>query len=232
MDFFEVTMPAGKLKRIRYDVIQDHRNGGRYPMARDVVAPWAEASPQGANGMTAQELENLPEDPWHYELVEGRLVRMTPPGGENGDLAIGLASPLWAHVRENHLGRVLGAETGFLISQPGQPDTVLAPDVAFVRADRLPRRGSPEWKSYWRLAPDLVVEIASPSQSRSEVSAKVHLWLAAGTRLVWVVWPENQRVDVWRSATSHPDQILGVDDMLKGDDVVLGFTYAIRQLFA
>lgn len=201
-------------------------------MARDVVAPWAEAAPQGADVMTAKELERLPEDDWRYELVEGRLVRMTPPGGEHGGLAVGMAAPLHVHVRRNRLGQVLGAETGFLISQPGQPDTVLAPDVAFVRAERLPRRDSAEWKGYWRLAPDLVVEIASPSQSRSEVSAKVRLWLGAGARLVWVVWPENQRIDVWRSAASGPEQSLGVDDTLTGGDVLPGFTHSIRDLFS
>ena len=200
-------------------------------MVRSAVAPWADTVPESPTGLTATELSRLPDDARGYELVEGRLVRMTPTGTGHAADASTLDHALSVFVRERRLGRVISSEAGFLVSQLGEPDTVLAPDVAFVRADRVPPRDSPEWNGYWRLAPDLVVEISSASQGRSELAAKARLWLRAGTRLVWVVWPMSRQIDVWRPGADAPVATLGVADSLDGLDVLPEFQYSIASLF-
>src|SRR5437660_12800153 len=128
-------------------------------MARDAAAPWAEQVL-----MTADNLMALPEDEWTYELVHGRLVRMPPTGFGYSDAASRLYVALYNFVKDRGLGTVTMPDTGFHVSAPGEPDTVLAPDMAFVPAHRVPMRDSPDWTKFLRPAPDLVVEIASPSQ--------------------------------------------------------------------
>jgi Uma2 family endonuclease len=127
---------------------------------------------------------------------------------------------------------VLSAETGFTLSPPGaRPPTVLAPDVAFVRADRVPSRDSEAWDHYWRLAPDLVVEVVSRSQSGSALSDKARLWMAHGARLVWIVSPRVREVDVWYGDVEKPARTLRLGDALDGLDVVLGYAYPLDELF-
>jgi Uma2 family endonuclease len=199
-------------------------------MSQDTLASWSEPADAGP-WMTADDLARLPDDARGYELVEGRLVRMSPTGGEHSYIAMDLGAVLHTFVKMHHLGIVLGAETGFLLSHPGELDTVLAPDVAFVRADRVPPKGSAEWRGFWRLAPDLVVEVASPSQRRPELAQKAHRWLAAGARLLWVIWPASREIDVWRPGADAPVMTFGIADTLDGLDVVPGFAYAIKHLF-
>jgi Uma2 family endonuclease len=182
--------------------------------------------------MTASELLAWGDESYGYELVEGVLVQMSPTGGAHGNLALDLGAALRAFVKPRGLGRVLAAETGFLLSQVSQPDTVLAADAAFVRADRAPVPGSPEWDGYWRLAPDLVVEVVSPGQSKPALAAKARTWLEAGTRLVWIVWPVRQQVDVWRAGSRQLTQTLHLGTSLDGLDVLPGFTYPLDELFA
>ncbi len=198
-------------------------------MAQDTTprAPWAEPVP-GHDHMTAEELWALPEDGWLYELVEGRLMRMRPPGGTHGEVAANLLVALGSFVQQHHLGRVLAAETGFQLG----PNTVRAADVAFVSAARVPARDDAQRHRYWRLAPDLVGEVASPSQSRADMEETAQAWLAAGTKLVWVAWPQAQQVDVWLPVdTTRPAITLGMSDALDGDGVLPGFTYAVAELF-
>ena len=80
------------------------------------------------------------------------------------------------------------------------------------------------------MAPDLVVEVASPDQSRPELADKVRRYLSAGVRLVWVVWPRYRRVDVWRIGAPAPSTLAAGDD-LDGGDVVPGFAYPVARLF-
>ena len=161
-------------------------------MAQNTLAPWAEPVPN-RGPMTVDELAALPEDDgWLYELVEGRLVRMPSPGGEHGEIAGNVFGALWSFVMPRHLGRVLAAETGFQLG----PQTALAADAAYVRAERVPTRASIARKKAWQLAPDLVAEVASPSQTRDGLEAKAKNWVDAGVRLAWVVWPDTQQVDV------------------------------------
>ena len=166
-------------------------------MQGKTLAPWAEAV-VGADLLGADDLLALPDDGRMYELVEGRLVRMAPGGGEASLLGMRAGAALLPFVEAHNLGVVTGADGTFILSQPGDPDTALVPDVAFIRAERVPPRTSPEYGRAWRLAPDLVVEIASPTQSRRALAAKARRYLAAGVRLVWVIWPRDRQVDVWR----------------------------------
>jgi len=201
-------------------------------MKADILAPWARLMPSSVGPMTAREFARLPDDARGLELVDGRVVKTMPTAGGHGAIAMACATAMFAFVQTHGLGRVLPAETGFDLSIFGQPNTVLAPDVAFVRADRLPARDSEEWNEFWQVAPDLVVEVVSPSQYRPELAAKMRRWLAAGVQLGWVVWPKVQQVDVWQSGAADPVATLELDAILDGQDVLPGFRCPVAQLFA
>ena len=194
-------------------------------MAPDVLAPWAEPVL-----LTADDLLAHADHPWRYELVEGRLVRMPPTGYEHGNVALNLLRAIDTAVRD--LGRVSPPETGFLVSRPGEPDTVLAPDLAFISAARIPQPGSRDWKGFPRLAPDLVVEIALPTQRPPELAVKARRWLAAGVRLVWVVWHATRQVDAWHPGSDVPSVTLDEMGELDGHEVLPGFTYPVAELFS
>jgi Uma2 family endonuclease len=181
--------------------------------------------------MTVEDLEAWPEDGWQYELVGGVLVRMPFSGYEASNMAARLLARLAIFVEDHELGDVTGADGGFRPDPEHPRDTELAPDVAFVRADRLPSRTSPEYAKALRLAPDLAVEVVSPSQSRRDLAAKARLFLSFGTRLVWVVLPKQRQVDVFRIGSDEPSATLGIDDTLDGEDVVPGFSYPVAALF-
>ncbi len=187
----------------------------------ETLAPWAEPVL-----MTAEELLRLPDDGWRYELVEGRLVRMSPTGGTHGWIAMALLRAVDRFVEEHHLGAVFPAETGFHISPEGGPDTVLAPDLAYVRAVRAPVADT---EGYPHLAPDLVAEVVSPSQGRAEMGAKAQRWLRAGVQLVWIVAPEARSVEVWRAGGLA--RIMTDEEELTGEEVLPGFALAVADLF-
>ncbi len=201
------------------------------------IAPWAELVPGVDRLVSAEELLTWPEDPqfaWRYELVAGRLVRMPPTGVEHWDVGVPLFRALDSFSVAHHVGRVTWPDTGFRLSLPNQEEIVLSPDIAFVGAERLaslPARGAPARKGFFPVAPDLAVEIASPDQHRPEMAAKARLYLAGGTRLVWVVWPGRREVDVWQAGADQPLATLRPGDMLDGGDVVPGFTYPVADLF-
>jgi len=178
-----------------------------------------------AKNVTAEQLFRMPDDGFRYELVRGELRKMTPAGFRHGAIIIRLSTPLAAFVDEHHLGVVAGAETGFKILS--DPDTVRAPDVAFVRQDRIPREGPPE--TFWPGAPDLAVEVISPSDTVYEVEEKVAEWLSAGTRMVWVVHPKRRVVEVHRP--SAKTVALAEQDALDGGDIVPGFRLQVAEIF-
>jgi Uma2 family endonuclease len=175
--------------------------------------------------MTADELLSRPDDGFRYELVDGVLRCMSPASYQHGRLAMNIASPLDHYVRQQKLGIVLAAETGFRIAS--DPDTVLAPDAAFVRRERVEEVG--DSTGYWPGAPDLAVEIVSRHDLYTEVVEKVDAWLTAGTRLVIVVNPRQRRVTVYRSL--YDIAILSEDDTLDGGDVVPGWRMPVREVF-
>jgi Uma2 family endonuclease len=176
--------------------------------------------------VTADQLLHMPEDGYRYELVAGELKRMPPAGCEHGAVGGDLQGLLFHHVRQHRLGKVFSAETGFLLAR--DPDTVLAPDVAFVCADRL--REKPITKSFWPGAPDLVVEVVSPGDTIREIDDKAKAWLAGGARMVWVVNPAWRSVAVYRA--EHDIRTLAENDDLTGEDVVPGFSCRVVEIFA
>ena len=175
---------------------------------------------------TANELFEMPDDGFRYELVKGELRKMSPSGGEHGAVVAKATLIIYRHVDSNDLGVCFGAETGFKIAS--DPDTVRAPDLAFVRRERIPEEGIP--KNFWPLAPDLVVEVVSPGDTYSEVDEKVDDWLAAGVRAVWVLNPRRRCVTAHRSMSSDVAHLSG-DDELDGGDVVPGFRCKVSELF-
>jgi len=195
-------------------------------MQQQPVAPWGEVIATD-RPMTVDDLLNLPDDGHMYELVEGQLVRMLPSGGGASSLALRLGARIEAFVEQHNLGAVTGADGEFDLGH----GTALAPDVAFVRAERVPPPTSPIYEKAWPLAPDLAVEVASPNQYRPAMARKAQRYLNAGTRLVWVVWPKRKEVDVWRPGDIKPSATLGVDDVLDGLDILPGFTYPVERLF-
>ncbi len=194
------------------------------------VAPWAEIVPDAPYPMTTDELHALPDDGWTYELVHGVLVRMPLSSGGASSIGMRLAARLTVHVEDNGLGVVTCEQGGYRLDPAHPRDTEVGPDVAFVRADRVPPPTSPAYDEAWPLAPDLAVEVASKNQYAPGMGAKARLYLTFGTRLVWVVWPRYQWVDVWRPGDETPTP-RGVEDTLDGEDVVSGFTYQIARLF-
>jgi Uma2 family endonuclease len=173
--------------------------------------------------MTAEEFFlHGPDQP--CELIEGELHTMAPPGWEHGRIAGNIHALLWNHARARHLGAVGASETGFLVKR--DRDTVLAPDVSFVRVERLPQGRHP---GYLPFAPDLAVEVVSPSQSLYEVDEKTELWLKSGAAMVWVVWPNTRSVSVHRP--DRPVTHLHEGDRIDGEDVVPGFVCAVSEVF-
>ncbi len=195
----------------------------------DPIAPWAEIVPN-MPPMTVDELHAIPDDGWAYELVQGVLVRMPLSGFGASSIGLLLGAELTVYVKKQGLGRVTGEQGGYRLDPAHPRDTELGPDYAFVRADRLPPRTSPEYMKALQLAPDLAIEVVSENQYAPGMAAKAKTYLSFGTRLVWVVWPRYERVDVWHPGDETPTA-LGVDDTLDGEDVVPGFTYPIADLF-
>ncbi len=178
------------------------------------------------HAVTADELLRRPDDSFRYALVRGELIRMTPAGFDHGVIEMRLGAALTNHVTAHRLGLVCGAETGFVLARA--PDTVLAPDVAFVRRERIPAAGRP--RTFWEGAPDLAAEVVSPGDTRNAVAAKVAAWLAAGTRVVWVVDPKGETV-----TTHEPGRAprrLDASDTLDGAPLFPGFRLRVADLFA
>lgn len=175
--------------------------------------------------MTAEELIALPKDGFRYELVEGELRKKMPAGGEHGFLAMRIGWRLAQHVEMNDLGRVYAAETGFTLKR--NPDTVRAPDVAFISKRKL---SDVETKGFLAVAPDLAVEVISPNDGYDEVEEKVTAWLEYGVTVVVVVNPRQRTVKVHRSLTDVV--ILTEQDVLKLEDIIPGWHLEIKAIFS
>jgi Uma2 family endonuclease len=173
--------------------------------------------------VTAEELERMPEDDYRYELVRGRLIRMSPVAPRHGGVTTTIAALLWHHVTPRKLGRVW-TEVGFRLASA--PDTVRAPDVSFVRSDRLPLQDA---RGFYRGAPDLAIEVLSPDDRPADVQGKVDDYFAAGTPMVVVVDPEECRAVVHRPGSAAVT--LNDDDMLDLDAAVRGFAVRVSEIF-
>jgi Uma2 family endonuclease len=173
--------------------------------------------------MTAEDLWRMPDDGMRHELVRGELRTMPPPGHEHGWLSSRIDRRLGTHVDEHGLGDV-AVELGCRL--PTEPETVRAPDVAFIVRARVEAIGRS--RRYFEGAPDLAVEVVSPGDTSTEVHETALDWLAAGTRLVLVVHPRPRTVTAYRSATDIV--ILGDGDTLDAGDVVDGWSVAVADL--
>jgi Uma2 family endonuclease len=178
-----------------------------------------------ATRITVDEFEATCGDE-RVELIDGVIVPMTPASNEPSRVTMTIGAILWNHARQHGLGTVLSAEAGFVVFP--DRETVLAPDVAFVRAGREPQ-GEARWH-FARLAPDLVVEVLSPSDRARDMQAKLALYQEAGVPLIWVADPQAQTVTVW--AQGQPPVVLMATDTLDGGDVLPEFRITVAELFA
>jgi Uma2 family endonuclease len=178
----------------------------------------------GTKLMTADELLRDQPANKRSELIRGRLVVREPAGGRHGRVTMRVARHLADYVEEHELGGVYAAETGFKLES--DPDTVRAPDVAYIVKDRLP---ASEPRGYPDYAPDLVVEVLGSDDRPGQVLAKVGDWLNAGVRLVWVVDPERRAARVYRADGSG--SLLAADDALNGEDLLPGFSLRLGKIW-
>ena len=176
--------------------------------------------------LTADDLFRLSTVGRRYELVKGELFEMPPAGGRHGNVAMQIGSLLNTCVRSRQLGHVFAAETGFILGR--NPDTVRAPDASFVARGRLPTGDLPA--GYLDVAPDLAVEVVSPSDREGEVQDNVADWLQAGTSLVWVIYSATRSVTVCRPMEEFEE--LSESDSLDGEQVIPGFACNIQDLFS
>ncbi|MBX9788687.1 MAG: Uma2 family endonuclease [Pirellulales bacterium] len=176
--------------------------------------------------MTADELWNLPHEQQKMcELVRGELRMMTPAGARHGDIVNNLAYELTSFVKRGRLGKVFSADTGYRIAS--DPDTVVAPDVSFVRREEIPAEGLPV--RFWNQAPTLAAEVISPSDTAPAVRQRAQMLLEAGTLVVWIVEPDSKSIEVHRLGQSVVK--IEVRDRLSEDDVLPGFSCRVAELF-
>ena len=188
--------------------------------------------------LTADEFLAAPQsDTVRQELVRGELRSVSPAGGSHGRVGANLYDALMPFVRARRLGLCFFDGTGFLLPLPPElqrrsrdgraRDTVRSPDVAFVRANRVPPAG---FGAGWvPLAPDFAAEVLSPSETSSDTGEKLADYRAAGTRLLWVVDPAKRLVTIY--AADAPTRWVREGETLDGGDVLPGFTLAVDALF-
>jgi Uma2 family endonuclease len=175
--------------------------------------------------LTVEEFAAIPESAGRFELVRGALRPMMAPLYDHGIVVMAFGSRLLRFAGQDDLGDVM-TEVGFVFER--DPDTVYLPDIAFVRADRRPPPD--ERRHYVEMAPDLVVEVLSPSNTANEIAEKVEIYPRAGVRLVWLVNPSRQTVTV--HTPDHVARTLFAADTLDGGEVLPGFAVRVGELFA
>ena len=175
--------------------------------------------------LTADDLLRLDAEGVRGELIRGELSETMPTGPRHGKIVMNLGAELRNFVKPRKLGTLAGSDSGVWLER--DPDTVREPDVAFFSAERIPLDA--DIPGYAEAVPDLVVEIASPGDSRTATNDKALMWLRYGVRLVWVVRPDARAVDVHREGS--PVVALGESDALDGVDVLPGFSCAVRDIF-
>ena len=174
--------------------------------------------------VTAEELLAMPRGQGHrYELLRGVLVEKMPTGDPHGIAVTRIAAALHNYSDDNDYGAARSGEPGYRLER--DPDTVRAPDVAWIAPGRIP----PGTQGYPELAPDLAVEVKSPRNSYAELAAKAGMWLSYGSREVWVADPERTTLTVYRPY--QEPLVLGEEDTLAGGDLLPGFATPVWRLF-
>lgn len=178
--------------------------------------------------VTADDLERLPDDDSVlYELDQGRLICLSPSASLSSIVGANVLAEIAPFVKRHKLGVCFGSDGGFKLWS--DPDTVRAPDVSFVRTEHIPKGGIPR-RGYWPGAPDLAVEVLSPSNRPGEMWRRIGDLLNAGTRLIWVIDPERRTAVVIRPGGDI--LTLGEDGILDGEDLLPGFVLALRDVLA
>ncbi|HSB71108.1 MAG TPA: Uma2 family endonuclease [Candidatus Methylomirabilis sp.] len=172
---------------------------------------------------TGEELAAM-HDAGPCELVNGRIVPMTPTGDEHGAIEANIAAELRAYVRDRNLGKVRSGEVGIYVRR--NPDTVRAADVLYISHERYARKSASVFPD---VAPDLIVEILSSSDSWTEVTQKLREYFAIGVRMVWVVDPAARTIYAYRSLTGLRE--FTANDLLSGDEILPGFSVPVARLF-
>ncbi len=175
--------------------------------------------------MTSEELAMYPIPDRRTELVRGRLVVREPAKLRHGVVAGRMLVLIAAYLNANPIGIVCAADTGFTLAR--KPDTVRAPDVTYIRADRVPTE---EVIGFDELAPDLVVEVRSPGDRTRMIQTKIRHWLDAGTLLVWLIDPRRQTAHVHRA--NGTETALAAGDAFDGEEVLPGFSVPLASLLA
>lgn len=173
---------------------------------------------------TPEDLLTMP-DGFRFELIDGKLVERNM-GAEASQVAMKLMIRVGSHVESRKLGKIFGSDCGYQ-SFPNQPKQVRFADGSFVAKGRLPDERAP--RGYMRIAPDLAIEVVSPHDTAEEVEAKRKEWLAAGVKLLWIIYPEGRSVHVFHASGRSPT--LGPNDDLSGEDVLPGFVCKVAELF-
>jgi len=190
-------------------------------------APWGEYVPNVGLMDTAAFERWHGQETWQYELSQGRLIQVPGPGGEHGYILSRVSFMLNTYLVAQQMHFVCSTAC-YILTRPGQPDDILCPDISFVVPSRHPL---PYQGSYQVGAPDLVIEIASPNDTRPEVAAKLAIYFAAGVRLAWTIWPKSRTVEVWRPGQRSATRRLTVNDMLDGAEIIPGFSQSVRDIF-
>ena len=195
--------------------------------------PRAAFPPAAPGGFTYLDLEQLTQKGLHYELIKGVLREMVPPGGQHGGTTMSLSTYLNFHIITNMLGRGFTAETGFLLTQ--NPDTVLAPDFAYLSTKKL---SGPDPRGYIPLVPDLILETCSPRDTQKSAEAKIAEWLGFGVPVCLEMNPPKCILRVYRTQppppegqSPVPDAVLGINDTLTLPDVLPGFSLELSKVF-
>ena len=175
--------------------------------------------------LTADDLLVLDSKGVKGELIRGVFCETVSASGKHGEIASNFIIGLGVFVKPRKLGRIFGSDAGVRLER--NPDTVREPDVGFISAGRLPL--DVEANSYYEVVPELVVEIASPNDTRREVNDKALMWLHYGVALVWVAYPDTRTIDVHQSGS--PVVTLSEADILDGAPALPGFTLPVREVF-
>jgi Uma2 family endonuclease len=176
--------------------------------------------------MTAEELFASPEYEKHCELVNGELITMAPAGGEHGIITIHITLLVGDFIWKRRLGKCVAAETGFILSR--HPDTVRAPDFAFIPKDRIPPEGISE--KFLTLVPAIVIEVLSPRDHALGIADKIEDWVRFGVDEVWVVNPKLKTLTV--HTATHDPHLLRVNDTFQGSPILPGFSLPIADIFS
>ena len=179
----------------------------------------------GTEPITADQLLEMYGKGMRGELIRGVFCETMAAGMKHGEIVVNLSGYLREIVKPNRLGRLMASDSGVRVES--DPDTVREPDIAYFSRERLPL--DTEVSGYAEVAPDLVVEVSSPSDSPRQLFDKAGMWLNAGVRLVWVVWPETQTIEIHRPG--QPVQTLRENDTLTGEEILPQFTVPVADIF-